>query len=198
MVTPLSILKTAVELFEKNECLYCLIGGHAASIYRRKERLTSDVDFALMGIPPERSRTLAQEIIQLSGLEPVLGFIPPSQHESKRKSVCMVTSKPSGNELKGIIDILLPELPWVENAVRRAQSNRINLGFALVPVITPEDLVIAKCYALRNSPDRFQDLDDLKEIFLSVRDLDYRYLWAELKRLGLGVPEVVGKFVKEN
>ena len=66
-----------------------------------------------------------------------------------------------GGECKGIIDLLLSVLPWIEGAVARAQHNSIDLGFARVPVITPEDLRAAKCAALGNSPDRFQDLDDL-------------------------------------
>jgi len=106
----------------------------------------------------------------------------------------MITATPPANEMKGIIDILLPELPWIIPAVERAQHNRIDLGFAAIPVVTPEDLVIAKCFALNNSPDRFQDLDDLKEIFESVKDLDLDYLRGRLTELAITVPEPVRKF----
>ncbi|MDZ4785997.1 MAG: hypothetical protein SGJ02_07965 [bacterium] len=106
----------------------------------------------------------------------------------------MITSSPAPKESKGIIDILLPELPWVVQAVQRAQHNKINLGFAAVPVITPEDLIIDKCYSLNNSPDRFQDLDDLKEIFESVNDLNLDYLSANLSKLSLEIPEPVRRF----
>jgi hypothetical protein len=107
----------------------------------------------------------------------------------------MITSAPMTGDMKGLIDILLPDLPWVRKAVERAQHNRLNLGFAAVPVITPEDLIIAKCYSLRNSPDRFQDLDDLKEILMSVEDLDRDYLEISLQALGLVVPDQVAGFV---
>lgn len=196
MRTPLAILKNAVKALERENCMYCLIGGHAASLYRSIERVTRDVDFALIANPLNQSRKLAENIIKSIGLEPVVGFIPAGPEEPKRRSVCLITSKPAKGEIKGMIDILLPELPWIENAVRRAQHNRIDLGFASVPVITPEDLVIAKCYALRNSPDRFQDLDDLKELFISVDDLNLRYIQLQLKELRLKIPVPIKKYAK--
>jgi hypothetical protein len=106
----------------------------------------------------------------------------------------MITSKPPPDQFTGVIDILLPELPWVESAVKRAQFNKLDLGLGRVPVITPEDLIVAKCYALRNSPDRFQDLDDLRDIFQSVRTLDIDYLRHALAKHSLSIPEAVNKY----
>jgi hypothetical protein len=106
----------------------------------------------------------------------------------------MVTSVATASETKGAIDILLPELPWLTPAVERAHYNRLDLGFAHVPVITPEDLIIAKCYALNNSPERFQDLDDIKEIFLYKHELDLDYLGVRLEALNLQIPKVLKKF----
>lgn len=193
-MTPLKILKQAVCVFEELECKYCLVGGHAASLYRTQERLTRDVDFALVADPLSDSRKIAEKAIKSLGLKVMLGFIPTGPHESQRNAICMITSKPEANEAKGIIDILLPELPWVVQAVQRAEHNKINLGFANVPVITPEDLILAKCYALRNSPDRFQDLDDIKEIFQGVSDLDLDYLSENLTKLKLSIPKVLKKY----
>jgi hypothetical protein len=106
----------------------------------------------------------------------------------------MVTSEPPTGHATGLVDVLLPELPWVKNAVLRAQNNLIDLGFAHVPVITPEDLLIAKCFSFRNAPDRFQDLDDLKEILTHVEDLDIDYLMRTLDGFSLVIPEQVRKF----
>ena len=147
-----------------------------------------------MAEPVSRSRQLAEEAIEQLGFKPMLGFIPPTQHEPDRGSICMITATPAPNETHGLIDILLPELPWLVQSVERAQHNLINLGFADIPVITPEDLIVAKCYALRNSPDRFQDFDDLKEIFSAVNELDLDYLRANLVKLNLAIPEPVRKF----
>ena len=193
-MTPLKILRQAVAAFEKRGSLYCLVGGHAASLYRSQERTTRDVDFALLAEPASDSQRSAEEIIQDLGLKPMAGFIPLGPNETVRSPVCMVTSTPARNELKGIIDILLPALPWLAQAVRRSQHNRIDLGFAAVPVITPEDLILAKCHAVSNSPERFQDLDDIKEIFLSVKDLDLDYLSSNLGALKLMIPDAVKKF----
>jgi hypothetical protein len=193
-VTPLKTLRQAVAAFERLGCKYCLIGGHAASLYRSQARVTSDVDFALIAEPLSDSRALAEKVIQEIGLTPMLGFIPAGPKEKARKAVCMVTSRPPLHESKGIIDILLPELPWLPQAVERAQHNKIDLGFKVVPVITPEDLILAKCYALNNAPDRFQDLDDLKEIFGNVTDLDLDYVRHNLVELKLEIPQLLKEF----
>lgn len=190
-MTPLRMLKAAVRYFEKNQYKYCLIGGHAASIYRSRERFTRDVDFAIGGKPASEMRRLAEAAINAIGLEPMAGFIPVGPNESTRKTVCMITARPIKKETTGIIDILLPILPWVEDAVERAQYNKINLGFALVPVITPEDLIIAKSYSFQNSNDRFQDLDDMKEIFETVKDIDWNYVDNKLAEFHLSIPELL-------
>ncbi len=193
-MTPLGALKKAVDILEKSSCLYCLVGGHAASLYRAQERLTRDVDFALLANPESHSKKIAEQIIKEMGLKPVIGFIPRNSKQSERKTVCMISSSGPEGQAKGIIDILLPELPWVSKAIERAQENRVDLGFASVPVITAEDLIVAKCYALQNAPDRFQDLDDLKEISESIKDLDFDYLASALSELSLSIPKEVRKY----
>lgn len=190
-MTPLKVLKKVVKSFEKFNVRYCLVGGHAASLYRAQERLTRDVDFAILTDPISDSQSLAEKVIKDIGLRPVVGFIP----SEVRNSVCLVTSAPAKGEFKGIVDILLPELPWIPKAVARAEHNKIDLGSVRIPVITPEDLIVAKCYALKNSPDRFQDLDDLKEIFQSVKDLDRDYLSTTLEAHNLSIPKLVRKFL---
>ena len=194
----LEILKTVDKISKQLEVSYCLIGGHAASLYRAQERFTKDIDFALMAETPAISVQKAEELISRLGLQPLAGFIPRSSHEPDRKNICMVSSKPQGAESRGIIDILLPELPWISDAIRRSQYNLIKLGFADIPVITPEDLIIAKCYALRNAPDRFQDLDDLKEIFNHQKDLDLEYLEEKLLKHALSIPGIITNAPRPN
>ena len=193
-MTPLEVLKRVSRALQKLKCKYCLIGGHAASLYRTRERFTKDVDFALVAQPISDSRAVAEEAIQSVGLSPMVGFIPHVQGERQRKSVCMITSAPINDELTGIVDILLPVMPWISFAVDRAQYNKIDLGFAKVPTITPEDLIVAKCYALDNNPDRFQDLDDIKELFEGVKDLDSDYLLNRIEELKLSIPKQVRKY----
>lgn len=117
-------------------CRFCLVGGHAASLYRSQERFTRDVDFAVVASPKVKSRAVAEKAIKALGLKPVVGVTPLGKNEPKRPVVWMISSEPAPQELTGLVDILLPEVPWVPEAVERAQSNVLNLGFADVPVIT--------------------------------------------------------------
>lgn len=193
-LTPLAVLKRTVAALSELPCQFCLIGGHAASLYRSQERFTKDVDFAVIGSPKARSREVAESAVRALGMKPMIGVIPVGKGERERSSVCMITSEPRDGELTGIVDILLPDVPWVQEAVERAQSNLIDLGFAMVPVITPEDLIVAKCLAVRNAPDRFQDLDDLKQLFTDVKDLDFDYLRRRLHELSLVIPPAIRPF----
>lgn len=193
-LTPLSALKQTVAALTQLPCRFCLVGGHAASLYRSQERFTRDVDFAVVASPKVKSRAVAEKAIEALGLKPVVEVIPLAKKEPKRPAVCMITSEPAAQELTGLVDILLPEVPWVPEAVERAQSNVLNLGFADVPVITPEDLILAKCLSAANEPDRFQDLDDIKQLFNDVKDLDIDYLRRRLHELSLVIPEAVRAF----
>ncbi len=187
-----------VKALASAECDFCLIGGHAASLYRAQERFTRDVDFALVAHRLEDSKNVASQCISDVGLKPVVAFIPRGDGEPDRNSICLVTSKPEVGASTGIVDVLLPDLPWISEAVQRAQFNLIDLQFAKVPVITPEDLILAKCYALRNSPERFQDLDDLKSIFESISDLDLDYLKMRLSDLSLCIPQQIVRFAPKS
>lgn len=191
---PIELIKKASTEFSKLNCDFCLVGGHAASLYRTQERLTRDVDFAIYDANNSRALSLAEKVIKGLGLSFIQGHIPIGKSETRTKGVCMVTSSPGPGEISGVIDILLPALPWVQDAVVRARDNRIKLGRVSVPVITAEDLIIAKCYALRNSPDRFQDLDDLKEIFLNRKDMDFPYIKQQLRKFALEIPKAVRKY----
>jgi hypothetical protein len=196
-LTPLQALKKTVAALSELPCRFCLVGGHAASLYRSQERFTKDVDFALVADAKGKSRAIASQAIEKLGMKPVAGFMVLGDTEKSQRALCMVTSEPPASELTGLVDILLPEVPWVLDAVGRAQDNLIDLGFAKVPVITAEDLILAKCYAVRNSPDRFQDLDDLKQLFKDVQDLDTDYLRRRLVELKLTIPEHIKQFAPD-
>jgi hypothetical protein len=196
-LSPLQALKKTVAALSELPCRFCLVGGHAASLYRSQERFTKDVDFALVADAKGKSRAIASQAIEKLGMKPVAGFLVLGDTEKSQRVLCMVTSEPPASELTGLVDILLPEVPWVLDAVGRAQDNLIDFGFAKVPVITAEDLILAKCYAVRNSPDRFQDLDDLKQLFRDVKDLDTDYLRRRLVELQLTIPVHIKQFAPD-
>ena len=93
------------------------------------------------------------------------------------------------------MDFLLPIMSWVPNAVRRAQTNLLNLGFGAIPVITVEDLIIAKLVALFGRSSREKDMDDLEVIFEYQRNIDFQYLSSQMKLLGISVPVNAEKIV---
>lgn len=190
----LEIIKGVSQFLNKEKCLYCLAGGHAASMYRAQERFTRDVDFALTAAPISASEYIANGAIKKLGLKPIAAFLPSVFNEKKTTIASMITSVPTQGEAKGIVDIILPSLPWVSAAVERAQHNTVDLGFADVPLITPEDLIIAKSYSVHHAPDRFLDLDDLKEIFGNIKDLDIDYIRESLERMDIAIPKQVKKF----
>lgn len=195
-MTPIAILKRAVKILSKIDCSFCLIGGHAASLYRDKERFTRDVDFALEGRSRKHSVVLAETVIRELKLEPAVSVIPGLFKKNKQGLPSIVTSKPAEGKFSGVIDILLPPFPWLPSAVRNAQDNLIDLGFERVPVITPEDLIVSKCFALNHTPDRFQDLDDIKEILLSIKELDLIYLQSKLKEHEIPIPKPLRKLFR--
>ncbi len=54
-----------------------------------------------------------------------------------------------------------------------------------------EDVILAKFFALKNDPSRFNDLDDLKSIFLANHPLDLGYLAGQMQKLSLTVPPLI-------
>ena len=83
------------------------------------------------------------------------------------------------------IDLILPVLPWVEPAIARAQLNKIDFGFGMLPTITPEDLILAKLFAIYDNPDRPYDRDDVISVCSNTPDLDRGYLASQIGQFGI-------------
>jgi hypothetical protein len=103
----------------------------------------------------------------------------------------MIVGRRAGEPGQPGLDILLPAIPWVPDAVRRAQNNRIDYGFGATPTITIEDVIVAKLAALRAFPSRWKDLDDLTSIFSTRSELDLVYLTGQMRRFDLVLPEAL-------
>lgn len=170
-----------------------LADGLAASLYRDTPRLTTDVDIALAANPLQDPQIVAERLIREVGYVPALGWIDTSRLGEQAPVVMVIGRKPD-DDFSSTRDILLPALPWVSGAVERAQFNRIDFGFARIPTITPEDLIIAKVCALKAEPDRFQDLDDIKAILARRDDLDFLYITEGFARLSLSLPRALKRF----
>jgi len=108
-----------------------------------------------------------------------------------------LVGRPEGDTPSAGVDILLPAIPWVEDAVSRAQLNAVDFGFGAVPVLTLEDVVIAKLYALRAKPLRVKDLDDLQSIFGADHEMDRAYVAGQMRRFGITVPREAEPFLPD-
>jgi len=182
-MNPLELLKLAAEPLKLSGAKFAVAGGLAASFYRAKARLTNDVDVCLLADPASASREIAEKLLTDLGLKVFSGWVASSN--SPLPAIPMLIGKENDSESTLSLDILLPAFPWLEKAVLRAQENIIDFGFAELPMLTPEDLLIAKQFALSIESNRFQDLDDIQSIMSHNNQLDHEYLTAELSRLKL-------------
>lgn len=127
------------------------------------------------------------------GYAEYLGFVPDILNENKQVLGLCCARRSLDKTFVGI-DFLLPVQFWVNDAVKAAQENLIDFGFAKLPTITPEHLIVAKCAAAISNPERFQDLDDLKEISGSVH-LDLEFIDRALQSYGIVLTPELKKLV---
>ena len=192
-MTPLKLLRVVCEHLDSADGNFAIAGGLAASYYRKQPRLTNDVDIALFVENQERSKEVAVTILERLAYFPAMGCIEGLE-EISGTTLALVIGRSEKEELESTIDFLLPSLPWVEKAVRRGQANRIDFGFATLPSMTPEDVIIAKTFALALEPTRFKDMDDIQSIFQADNQLDLVYLVNEFERLGIALPDPLLEF----
>ncbi|MBL7662468.1 nucleotidyl transferase AbiEii/AbiGii toxin family protein [bacterium] len=192
-MTPLQLLEKVYQEINKTDCRYAVCGGLAASYYRSRPRLTNDADLLFKDRSLEQTKKTAEKIINKIGYKVVVGWIS-SQRRDFPSKVALIIGQMPGQELSSTIDFLLPVFPWFENALERAKDNLLNYGFAKLPTITIEDIIVAKLFSLAIEPSRFSDLDDLKSIFLANHNLDLAYLSGQCESLALIVPREISSF----
>ncbi|MBI3541430.1 MAG: hypothetical protein HY073_04770 [Deltaproteobacteria bacterium] len=79
----------------------------------------------------------------------------------------------------------------IQGARLWTSKNFSHRSFGKVPSLTVEDVIISKLFSLKNDESRFNDLDDLKSIFLAKRPLDLAYLAGQMSTLNLLIPEPI-------
>ncbi len=187
-LAPHDLLKIIVKKLSIYKGCFALAGGVAASLYRAKPRLTNDVDIAL-DLEGDTKR-VAVSLLEALDLKVSLGWISDSRGMLP-KSVALVIGQQGCNDLESTIDLLLPTFPWLPKAVKRAQENYIDYGFDEIPTLTPEDIIIAKTFALMLEPNRFQDMDDIQSILKQNNNLDLVYLACSYEKHQLYLPEIL-------
>ena len=190
-------LKRTVDLLASYEGHWAICGGVAACLYRETPRYTGDIDIALSEKPNRVAADTARDIVSALGYDPVVGHVT-DQHGTLIKETALVLGRE--NDSAGFlgIDFLLPVLPWIQPAVERAQKNKLDYGFARIPTLTPEDLIVAKLFALTGTPERKQDLDDIESILRQMNPLDANFIRNQARAFELTIPGTVAGLLLEN
>jgi len=194
----IKFFEKVVEALRDSNVDYALAGGLVASIYRENERTTNDLDFLIFS--GAKTQELASSIIRQFKLVPHI--IRKADLEGgpmfavKRKNTTpYIIAGRAGKNKQGIgLDFILPDMPWFEEAIKRAGYNEIDFGFAPIPCLTKEDVIISKFYSLKNDQRRFNDLDDLKSIFQAGHKIDMPYICGQMQKLKLSVPDSLKDF----
>jgi Nucleotidyl transferase AbiEii toxin, Type IV TA system len=185
-------LKAVVELLQASNVRYALAGGLVASLYRQTVRMTADVDFLIFS--GAHSEAQAKKILKARGLEisevrkAQLEGGPQHAIKSRSTPILLIAGRPIESGTSVGVDFLLPGFPWFQIALERAEENYVDFGFGKIPCLTAEDIVLSKLYSISNRSDRFQDFDDIQDIFLADRKLDLNYLSSKMRELRLKIP----------
>jgi len=195
------LFQSVVQELSARRVAFAVAGGFAASLYRREPRLTMDIDISILA--ESRALQTAKTVIETLGLEAGiareadLAGGPVFAIRRRSTKACMVVGRQSGDSSGTGVDILLPTIPWVTDAVQRAQDNEVDFGFGPVPVLTLEDLVLSKLWSLASAQLRAKDLDDLQSVFDAGHDPDLAYLSGQMRRLKLVVPRKAEPFLPD-
>jgi hypothetical protein len=167
---------------------WALCGGVLAAVYRETPRFTGDIDIAIIDSVGLTAEEAATEILREMGFSPVSGFVPNPAGGSKQTKA-LICGRGTNSERFVGIDFLLPIFPWVQTAVERAQTNLIDYGFASIPALTAEDLILAKINALQLPEQRAIDIDDILSILQSKLPIDRTYIRRGARLMSFNIPD---------
>ena len=196
-----ALFRNAVKALRERNIMFAVAGGLAADLYRLEPRLTMDVDLAI--VTKSRELKTAKDVLESLGLSPGvareadLAGGPLFAIRRKSTKPCMVVGRREGAPGGEGVDLLLSAIPWVADATRRAQDNPIDFGFGPVPVLTVEDVIVSKLFALSSARLRAKDLDDLQSIYDADDDIDVAYLASQMRRWKIVVPRQAEPFLDD-
>lgn len=163
------LLSKSIAELEPRGFRFALAGGLVANLYRRTERATVDVDIAVY--TEVGALELAKEVVLALGLTPAevtraeFEGGPLFAIKSRSAPVRIVVGRIPGATIAKGVDLILPEMSWVSEAIEGARGNLMDVGLGKpIPVLTREDFIISKLFSSRDKNKRHKDLDDLKDI----------------------------------
>lgn len=193
-----SSLDKLLTLLEQKSVKFALAGGLVANMYRNEIRFTNDIDVAVL--LDTKNIKIIEEILSAFSLN--LGQARegdlknvPFRRKRERSDTQIIVGRNSKDKSAIGIDFLLITIPWVEEAVLRANYNIIEYSNFKIPALTLEDMIISKLYALNNTT-RFKDLDDLEQFLTFNTNIDYVYLIGRMIRYQLAIPKDIRKKIK--
>jgi hypothetical protein len=172
---PVAPLPDLVRWWQAERAAGLIIGGLAVALLGRP-RVTRDVD-GLVLLPPERWPAFL-EAGRAFGFVPRLADALPFAEQAR---VLLLRHQPSGID----VDVALGCLPFEEEAIARART--MEVAGVLVPLPTPEDLIIMKAVAHRD-----RDWLDIEGLLAAHRDVDLRRVrhWVRAFADALEAPEL--------
>lgn len=195
-------LETVIKYFNRENIRFALAGGLATSIYRTEKRLTEDIDFLVLAhddhINIQKTEAMARKVLTDLHLDIREARLANSQggprFAIKRGTSPLVILVGRKEGVVGV-DLILPTMPWFNEALARAQYSLIDFSIGKIPCLTVEDVLIAKFFSLNNDSTRFKDADDIQSILASKNEIDFSYLVSQMNRLKLQIPLAVEKIV---
>jgi predicted nucleotidyltransferase component of viral defense system len=185
-------LERMATILKREQIPFAVAGGMAASLYRTQPRLTADVDFAI-ALDFKHTAKL-ESLIKEMGMQSAkirqaeLDGGPLFAIKQKSSPAVMITGRMPGDPGAVGVDFMMNTLPWVDAALSRAGVHQVDFGFGKLPVLTLEDVLISKLYAMRKSVFRPKDLDDVLSIYERDTKPDLIYIKAQLDLLCLKIP----------
>ncbi|MBN1669433.1 MAG: nucleotidyl transferase AbiEii/AbiGii toxin family protein [Kiritimatiellae bacterium] len=196
-----SLFRGAVAELRERKITFAVAGGFAAGLYRSEPRVTMDVDLVVLtGAGGHRAAVSVIEALGLhAGTARKADLAGGPLFAIRRRSTepSIIVGRPAGRPSGEGVDILLPAIPWVPDAVERAQDNKVDFGFGRVPVLTLEDTIISKLYVLGSAHLRVKHLDDLQSIFEAGHEVDTAYLAGQMRRFDITVPRKANPFLPD-
>ncbi len=196
-----SLFRDAVSALRERNVLFAVAGGMAVNLYRIESRLTMDVDFVIM--VNSHALKVAVSVLESIGLETGvareadLAGGPVFAIRRGNTKPCMVIGRRHIDIAGEGVDIILPAMPWAKDATRRAQDNLVDYGFGPIPVLTVEDIILSKLYALGSAQLRAKDLDDLQAIYELKGNIDLAYLSGQMRKFNIIIPRAAEPFLDD-